>query len=127
MLRPEGKIVMTDLMLGNSQTRLQRILLRVMCFLTGSPYANFRTRRDYNNELIQTGLADFSIEDISESVFPGLRDFVIRHRNQMGRFGLSGSWTGYLVFGKVLDWWIKANLVRFIVVNVHKNAGKKDV
>jgi hypothetical protein len=40
----------------------------------------------------------------------------------MKDFGISGRWTGYLVFAKVLSWWWTSKVVRFIVVK----AGKGD-
>jgi ubiquinone/menaquinone biosynthesis C-methylase UbiE len=119
ILRNNGKIALTDLILGQT-TLLQRLIMRIICFLTSSPYSNFQTMDEYRLELSRTGLTDISIEDISTDVFPGLRDFIWRHYTTMGSFGISGSWMGYLVFARILDWW-STGVVRFIAVHASKS------
>lgn len=118
ILRNNGKIVMTDLILGET-TLSQRLIMRIICLLTSSPYSNFKTIEEYRLDLSQTGLTDISIEDISINVFPGLRDFIRGHHAIMDKFGISGSWMGYLVFARILDWW-STGIVRFLVVSASK-------
>jgi hypothetical protein len=56
------------------------------------------------------------MQDISEDVFVGLAGFIGRHRGVMRGFGITGSWGGYLVFKRVLEWW-NSGVVRFVVVH----------
>jgi SAM-dependent methyltransferase len=118
ILRPNGKVVITDLLLGDT-TMLQRLIMRVICLLTSSPYSNFKTEKEYHCDFVEAGFTNISIEDLSGEVFPGLRNFIIRHHATMGKFGIKGNWMGYLVFTRVLEWWSKG-VVRFIVVHANK-------
>ena len=120
VVRDNGRIAMTDLILGDNITTFQRLLMRVICFLTGSPYSNFKTRKEYHNDFIQAGFEDISIEDISGYVFPGLQEFISHHRQEMARFEIGGKWSGYMVFARVLKWWWKTGVVRFVVVHARK-------
>lgn len=120
VIRDNGRIAITDLILGDNITRFQRLLMRVICFITGSPYSNFKTRKEYHKDFTRAGFADISIEDISGYVFPGLQEFISHHRQEMARFGISGKWTGYMVFARVLKWWWKTGVVRFVVVHARK-------
>jgi SAM-dependent methyltransferase len=119
VLRPNGRVAITDLTFGDT-TILQRLMMRMICLLTSSPYSNFKTEKEYRLDFVSAGLTDISIEDISGDVFLGLRDFIIQHRATMGKFGINGSWTGYLVFARVLEWWSKG-IVRFIIVHASKS------
>src|SRR5579859_1436300 len=44
ILRLGGHLALTDLILGPNTTFTQRLLLRLVCALTSSPFANFKTR-----------------------------------------------------------------------------------
>ena len=118
-LRPGGHLALTDLILGNETTFLQRLLLRIICFLTSSPYANFKTQETYLKDYIAAGFVDLEAEDISDDVFLGLAGFIGRHRTTMTGFGIKASWGGYLGFRRVLEWWSKG-VVRFVVVHAEK-------
>jgi cyclopropane fatty-acyl-phospholipid synthase-like methyltransferase len=120
VIRDDGRIAMTDLILGDNITILQRLLMRVICFLTGSPYSNFKARKEYHNDFVQAGFEEISIEDISKHVFPGLHEFISHHNQEMARFEIGGKWTGYMVFARVLNWWWKMGVVRFVVVHARK-------
>ena len=120
VLRSGGKIVMTDLILGDKTTVIQRFLLRIICLLTDSPYSNYKIRKNYYREFIDTGLVEVSMEDFSSDVFPGLVTFIRRHRREMGRFEISGYWTGFLAFASLLDWWWRKGIVRFVIVHATK-------
>jgi hypothetical protein len=97
--------------------------MRIICILTSSPYSNFKTSEQYRVDLLRAGLTEISIEDISVDVFPGLQEFLHRHRVHMGRFGIESKWVGYQVFARVLGWW-STGVVRFIVVKASKGSAK---
>ena len=121
VLRKQGKIALTDLILGDNVTFLQRLLMRIICFLTDAPYSNFKVRREYQTDLVGAGFEDISVEDISADVFPGLQGFIARHRREMEEFNITGKWTGYRVFARVLKWWWESGTVRFVVVHAKKS------
>ena len=117
VLRPGGigKVALTDLILGDETTFLQRLLLRLICALTASGYGNFKTAEEYLREFKEAGFVDVELQDISEDVFLGLAGFIGRQRSVMKGFGIEGKWGGYLVFKRVLEWW-STGVVRFVVV-----------
>ena len=120
VLRSNGRIAMTDLVLGDNVSAFQRLLLRLITLLTGAPYSNFKNIEDYRSDFVNERFESVKIEDISKEVLPGLQSFIHRHRQEMKDFGISGKWTGYLVFAKVLSWWWRSKVVRFIVVKASK-------
>jgi SAM-dependent methyltransferase len=126
VLRRDGRIAMTDLIFGDNISPLQRALTWVICLLTNAPYSNFKTEMEYYSDFLHAGYNDATIEDISRDVFPGLQEFISRHRKEMSRFGISGNWTGYLVFSRVLKWWSETGVVRFIVVHAQKSSSPLD-
>lgn len=121
VLRNNEKIALTDLIFGDNVTAIQRLFMRVVCFLSFAPYSNFRQKTDYYDDFVQAGFQDVSIQDISENVFPGLRDFIYRHRREMDMFEIGGKWMGYLLFAAILKWWLETGVVRFVVVHARKS------
>ena len=115
ILRPGGHLALTDLILGPQTTFTQRLLLRLICALTSSPFANFKTREEYLRDYRDAGFLDIEMEDISNDVFLGLAGFIGRHNRTMKGLGIGGRWGGYLLFKKVLEWW-STGVVRFVVV-----------
>lgn len=117
ILRPGGKLAMTDLIQGDKITIFQHLLLKIIFFLTGAPYSNFMNKEDYLLSFARAGFTNTSIEDISENVFPGLYSFTYRHRDEMGRLGVDGKWTGFLFFARILQWWSVKKVVRCVVIH----------
>jgi len=120
VLCSNGRIAMTDLVLGDRVSWSQKLFMRLIAFLTGAPFSNFKGMEQYRSDFIQAGFDNVTIDDISEDVFPGLLEFIYRHRADMTRFGIEGRWTGYLVFAKVLRWWLASRVVRFVIVQAVK-------
>jgi cyclopropane fatty-acyl-phospholipid synthase-like methyltransferase len=115
-LRVNGQIVLTDLILGDDTTLFQRMLMRIICLLTGLPYCNFKVESAYRHDFQGAGFSEIDLEDISDDVFPRLEHFIQQHQKEMTSFGIRGKWTGFLIFARILAWW-KTGVVRFIVVN----------
>lgn len=120
VLARSGKIVLTDLLLGDNITTIQRILMHIICTLIGVPYSNFKIQKEYQDDFVQAGFEDIAIEDISGDVFPGLGEFIERHCGEMRRFEIGGKWSRFLVFGRVVGWWWETGAVRFVVVHARK-------
>lgn len=125
-LRDDGRIVMTDLIFGDNITGFQRLLMRVVCVLTGASYSNFKIQKDYQQDFIRAGFDDISIQDISTDVFPGLQGFIGRHRKEMSIYEIAGSWTAYLVFARVLKWWWETGAVLFVFVQANSMSPSKN-
>jgi SAM-dependent methyltransferase len=117
ILRPDGKLAMTDLIQGDRVTAFQHFLMRIIFLLTDVPFSNFMKKKDYLQSFAKAGFTGVSIEDISEDVFPGLSLFMHRHRGEMGQFGIDGRWTGFLLFARILRWWSATKVARFIVIH----------
>ena len=116
VLRSDGAIVLTDLIFNDNVSPSQRLIMYIICLLTGSPYVNFKTLRAYRQDFGDAGFSDVSVEDISKDVFPGLEAFIHRHLSEMSKFGIYGNWSGYRIFGWILNWWNRTGVVRFVVV-----------
>jgi len=119
VLRASGRIAMTDLALGDHTTLQQRILLRFICYLTGSPFSNFVKEEQYRKQIVDAGFVNISVDDISRDVFSGLASFIKRQQEDLTRFGIRGNWSGYRFFAMILKWW-DTGVVKFIVVSAEK-------
>ncbi|PLB54370.1 hypothetical protein P170DRAFT_431999 [Aspergillus steynii IBT 23096] len=106
-----------DLLLSDTATLWQRLLLRGVCMMTGAPFANFLTRTKYEALLVRAGYAidDIAVTDISEDVFGGLAGFIRQKDARLRRMGMSvgGKFRGAAT---VFDWWARSGVVRGVVV-----------
>jgi hypothetical protein len=95
---------------------LTRLLLRLLCLFTSTPYSNFLTESQYRDLLIEAGYDDSKIEfrDISEHVFPGVAAFMKRRVEEARMFGVKGVGK-YKGAGVVFRWWA-TGVVRGVVV-----------
>ncbi|CAP99026.1 hypothetical protein E8E15_003413 [Penicillium rubens] len=109
-----------DLILSDSISWYERILLRLVCWGTNSPFGNFVSEKEYVELLISAGYnpAFIEIRDISEHVFGGLADFIERRIEEARPFGIKmGKFrAARFVFG----WWAKGRVVRGVVVVARK-------
>ncbi|KAJ5501557.1 hypothetical protein N7453_006374 [Penicillium expansum] len=109
-----------DLILSNSITWYEKILLRLVCWATNSPFGNFITEKEYVELLGTAGYdpAFIEIRDVSQYVFGGLAGFIERRIEEARPFGIKlGKFRGAkLVFG----WWAKGRIVRGVVVVAKK-------
>ncbi|KAJ0414961.1 hypothetical protein BJY00DRAFT_294144 [Aspergillus carlsbadensis] len=95
---------------------LTRLLLRLLCLFTSTPYSNFLTESQYRALLVEAGYDDSKIEfrDISEHVFPGIAAFMKRRLEEARMFGFKGVGK-YRGAGVVFRWWA-TGVVRGVVV-----------
>jgi hypothetical protein len=106
-----------DLLLPSQPLPLiTRLLLRLLCLFTSTPYSNFLTESQYRDFLIEAGYDDSKIEfrDISEHVFPGVAAFMKRRVEEARMFGVKGVGK-YKGAGVVFRWWA-TGVVRGVVV-----------
>ncbi|KAL2837672.1 hypothetical protein BJX68DRAFT_249608 [Aspergillus pseudodeflectus] len=95
---------------------LTRLLLRLLCLFTSTPYSNFLTESEYRSLLLEAGYDGSKIEfrDISEHVFPGVAAFMRRRVEEARMFGIKGVGK-YKGAGVVFRWWA-TGVVRGVVV-----------
>ncbi|CEJ61988.1 hypothetical protein PMG11_10504 [Penicillium brasilianum] len=105
-----------DLLIADNTSWWQRLKMRLVCWVTGSPFTNFLTREEYVRLLIAAGYdpSRIEIKDISRHVFPGITDFLGRRIREGQPYGIKlGKFRGAkAVFG----WWARSGIVRGVVV-----------
>lgn len=105
-----------DLILSEGASWRQRLILRLVCWLTGSPFRNFITEEDYIPMLVNAGYdpSGISIRDVSRQVFPGISGYLSRRVKEAQPYGMKvGKFRAARI---VLDWWARSGVVRGIVV-----------
>ncbi|KAL2836253.1 hypothetical protein BJY01DRAFT_258748 [Aspergillus pseudoustus] len=106
-----------DLLLPRTPLPLiTRLLLRLLCLITGTPYSNFLTESEYISLLVEAGYDESQIEirDISEHVFSGIARFMKRRVAEAKMFGVGGAGK-YKASAVVFNWWA-TGVVRGVVV-----------
>ncbi|CAI7564018.1 unnamed protein product [Penicillium glandicola] len=105
-----------DLILSNSITWYEKILLRLVCWSTNSPFGNFVSEKEYVDLLVTAGYnpAFIEIRDISQHVFGGLADYIKRRVEEARPFGINMGKFRAARFA--FAWWAKRRVVRGIVV-----------
>lgn len=105
-----------DLLLAPTTTPLQRLILRLICAVSGTPYANFLTQDEYVDMLVRAGYPreGIVVRDVSGCVFGGIARFIEKKDEELGVFGLSvGRFKGA---GRVFGWWAQSGVVRGVIV-----------
>ncbi|KAJ5502128.1 hypothetical protein N7463_005002 [Penicillium fimorum] len=109
-----------DMILSNSITWYEKILLRLVCWSTNSPFGNFISEKEYVELLVTAGYNPASIEirDVSQHVFGGLAGFIKRRVEEARPFGIKMG--KYRAASFVFEWWAKGRVVRGVVVVARK-------
>lgn len=111
-----ASIMAFDLILSDSASMIDRILLRLVCLLASTPFSNFKTQSEYRQMLVTAGYSSDSVamQDISEYVFPGIAGYIERKEAELKRFGMN---LGKLrQAGKVFGWWGRSGVVKGVIV-----------
>ncbi|KAJ5402858.1 uncharacterized protein N7487_008754 [Penicillium crustosum] len=109
-----------DLILSNDITWYEKILLRLVCWGTNSPFGNFVSEEEYVKLLVTAGYDPgfIQIRDVSQHVFGGLAGFIKRRAEEARPFGIKlGKFRAASV---VFGWWAKGRVVRGVVVVARK-------
>ena len=117
----QASIMAFDLVLGDSVSVWNQLLLRIICWLTGTPFANFLTRVEYEEMLVGAGYAREKIEwrDISEYAFDGIARFIGKKDEELRRFKMGvGKFKGAQY---VFNWWARSDVVRGMVFVARKS------
>ncbi|KAL4947362.1 hypothetical protein BDW69DRAFT_117912 [Aspergillus filifer] len=113
-----ANIMSFDLILPTPKpTLLYRLLLRLLCLISGIPYSNFMSEAKYKSLLVDAGYDPNKIifRDISEHVFPGISTFLEKRFKEGRIHGLSkmGKFKGA---GRLFSWWADSGVVRGVIV-----------
>lgn len=112
--------VAEDLILGdlNGYKIKDKLLLWPICLLSGTPYRNFISIKEYEQLLRDSGFDEhwkIEITDISRNVFGGLAQFIEQRQNTLGQHI---KFSQYFVFSKILRWWERTGIVNSVIVKV---------
>jgi hypothetical protein len=112
-----ASIMAFDLLLSDSASLIDRLLLRIVCLLASAPFSNFVTRAEYEKMLVNSGYSREHVEirDISEHVFSGISTYIQRRDKELRLFGFSLG-NKFKVIGKIFGWWTGGGVVRGIIV-----------
>lgn len=115
---------MTDLLLAESTTLLDRFLLRIICYIASVPFFNIITIAQHEANLAALGYEEIVVEDISDSVFPGFLSFLERRNKGPLKGVFNEKWDGMMMYGKIVRWWSGAKDGRkkllFVLVSAKK-------
>lgn len=112
----QASIMAFDLLISESASFWEKLILRSMCLISGMPYSNFLTKEDYEDMLVQAGYERDMIEmrDISEHVFTGIASYIRKQDAELRRYGMTvGRFKGA---ARAFNWWARTGVVRGFVV-----------
>lgn len=107
-----------DLLMSDRASLRDRLILRSMCLVTGIPYSNFMTRKEYEDMLVEAGYERDMVDmrDISEHVFAGIARDIWKKDEVMKIYGMSMGMGKFRGAAKVFNWWARSGVVRGFVV-----------
>lgn len=116
----DASLMTFDLILADNVCWRHRLLLRLVCWVTGAPYRNFGSREDYERLLVDAGYDNARVEvrDVSKYVFGGLSAFLKRRVQEGKPFGLQMG--KYRAARVVFEWWARSGIVRGVIVTARK-------
>lgn len=111
-----ASIMAFDLLLSDTPSIWDLILLRLVCFFAATPFSNFLTMTEYKNQLLAAGYDRNRIEirDISDHVFAGMASFIERRDGELKNIGMTIG--RYRAARKVFKWWARSGIVRGCIV-----------
>ena len=107
-----------DLLMSDRASLRDRLILRSMCLVTGIPYSNFMTRKEYEDMLAEAGYERDMVDmkDISEHVFSGIARDIRKKDEVLKMYGVSTGMGKFRGAAKVFNWWARSGVVRGFVV-----------
>ena len=111
-----ASIMAFDLLLSDTPSIWDLILLRLVCFFASTPFSNFLTITEYRKRLLAAGYCRNNIEirDISDHVFTGMASFMERRDGELKNTGMTIG--RYRAAGKVFKWWAYSGIVRGCII-----------
>lgn len=111
-----ASIMAFDLLLSDTPSIWNLILLHIVCIFAATPFYNFLKVTDYKKQLLAAGYQEDKIEirDISDHVFAGIASFIEQRDRETSKIGMTIG--RYRVAGKVFRWWARTGIVRGCIV-----------
>ncbi|KAJ6094777.1 hypothetical protein N7467_002290 [Penicillium canescens] len=119
----QANLMAFDLVMSDDIPWHQKLLLRVVCWLTNTPFANLVSRSEYVDMLVSAGYdrAQIEIRDVTKFCFRGLADFIERQVEEGVPYGLKMG--KFRVARRMFAWWARGDIVRGVIVVAR---GKKE-
>ena len=111
-----ASIMAFDLLLSDTPSLWDLILLRIVSLFAATPFSNFLTAAQYKSQLLAAGYdsTNIDITDISEHVFAGMASFIDKTDGDLNKIGLNIG--RYKVAGKMFKWWARSGVVRGCII-----------
>jgi hypothetical protein len=103
-----------DLCLADSASYSNLLALRILTRFMGAPWANFVTKEQYREKLVEAGYRDIVIRDVSEQVFRPLASFLEGQGRRLEGIGLGLG--PFHVAKWLFGWWGRTGIVRGVIV-----------
>ncbi len=121
VLKPEGKLVLTDLIMPHQPSDLlQEFLMRCLLWLCGIPKDNVITLDTYKQQLTDAGFSDVQEKDISAAVLDGFAQWLPEYRQSFTGLSDFPIWQKYLATSRLLVWLRKHDLLRCYLVTAQR-------
>jgi hypothetical protein len=103
-----------DLCLADSVSYPNLLALRILTRFMGAPWANFVTKEQYREKLVEAGYRDIVIRDVSKQVFGPLASFLEGQGRRLEGIGLRLG--PFHVAKWLFGWWGRTGIVRGVIV-----------
>ena len=125
VLKKGGKLILTDVILGEKFDRkkiLQRIVLGFSTKCWVVPKENWVTEKDYKKQLEKTGFSVKFIEKIGNKVFPGYANhfFTVKAFNEVRKERGFLNTLGFVIISKILGYLYDKGWIEYIYVKAEK-------
>lgn len=125
----ESLLVVSDLLLTDkSLTPFQKVILKIICFLSHIPFNNFKTEHDYRSQLTNEKLELCLLQDISADVFlpfgAWLKAYIPKVKSSQAlrkdASFFSLHWLKYKGTAMFLAWGYKKQIFRYCILRIQK-------
>ena len=121
VLKPEGKLVMTDFVMPSQPTDLvQEFIMRSLLWLCGIPRDNVISLDTYKQQLSEASFQSIETEDISDPVLTGFAEWLPKYKQQYKGLQSLPIWQKYQTTGKILTWLRKHDLLRCYLITAQR-------
>lgn len=112
----DANVMAFDLVLNESASMWQTMVVRLIGFLLSCPLYTFLTVEQYRDQLVECGYDRASVEvrDISDHVFGGLSGYLRKQEVALSPYGISLA--GYNLTARVFEWFDRTRVVKAAIV-----------
>ncbi|KAK2054313.1 hypothetical protein LY76DRAFT_686714 [Colletotrichum caudatum] len=112
----DASLAAFDLLLSDTASARQRLLVRLVGLAMGCPAGAFVTEAEYRRQLCEAGYDGRRVRfrDVTDHVFPGLADHIRAQEEALRPLGISLG--KFKVAGRVFEWFARSRVLRATVV-----------